>query len=271
MQFFNMSFIKSNILAFTATLIILLNTSVACSSKSDPSLIVFAAASLSKALDEIGANFMSDNGTKIYFNYGGSQTLARQITRGAPADIFISAGSPPIQTLSNLSLLEGTPANILSNKLVVTTHKNAPPLHSVEDLKSDQVKRIAIADPHLAPVGQYAKESLQNLGLWKELQPKIILAPDAPTTINYLRTGNVTVAIIYQTDTLITDGTVALDIIPSGTYTAITYLSTVINNSDKKQLATEFLNFLTTLDTTLTFEKYGFTPIGSTDYKKGYH
>ena len=266
-----MSFVKSNILAFIVTSIILLNTSVACSSKSDPSLIIFAAASLSKALDEIGANFMSDNDIKIYFSYSGSQTLARQITRGAPADIFISAGASPVKTLSNLSLLEGNPANILSNKLVVAIHKNGPLLNNVEDLKSDQVERIAIADPNLAPVGQYAKESLQNLGVWKELQQKIILAPDAPTTINYLRTGNVTVAIIYQTDTLITDSIVALDIIPSETYTPITYLSTTINTSNKKQLATEFLNFLTTLDTTLIFQKYGFIPIISTNYKKGYH
>ena len=127
----------------------------ACQGSGRSELLVFAAASLTDSLTEVGRAFESQGGTDVSFSYGASQLLAQQIVKGAPADVFISAGEFPVGFLAEKGLVGSVPVSLLSNKLVLVTRPGIGPLERIEDLGTDLVGRLALADPDLAPAGAY--------------------------------------------------------------------------------------------------------------------
>ena len=153
----------------------------ACGGEDQEDILVFAAASLTEVLDQLGDQFTEAEGTKVSFNLGGSAGLAQQIIRGAPADAFISAGPLPIDDLEGRGLLlAGSRQSILANELVLVGRAKAVEelkIGSVEDLAEVEVS-VAIADPDLAPAGAYAREALQNLDLWERIEPRLIFSND---------------------------------------------------------------------------------------------
>ena len=237
---------------------------LACSTppKGSAELLVFAATSLIDALEEIGPAFEEEGPVRVSFNYGGSQLLAQQIASGAPADLFIAAGEPPMQFLAEEGLIDGEPANILSNKLVVVTRPGADKLDSLEQLHTAAVQRVSIAAPDLAPAGWYARKSLENLGLWDGLQGKLVLGADVRVTLAYVEAGNVDVGLVYQTDAMIASGLVVLDIVPEASYPPVVYPAVVVQGADETSHARKFLGFLQGDRATDIFRKYGFQTVG---------
>ena len=85
-----------------------------------PEVTVFAAASLADVLDPLGERFEAEHGIDVKFSFGGSWTLSQQISRGAPADVFLAAGPDPMDALDIDGLLSpGSRSNLLSNILVI--------------------------------------------------------------------------------------------------------------------------------------------------------
>ena len=130
------------------------------------SINVFAAASLQGALDEVAQGFRESTGTDVRVSYGPSGTLARQVERGAPADVFICADEDWARYLADKSLLAGPPKNLLANELVLI----APADSKVEARLAPGVnllallngKRLVIANPTTSPAGRYAKAALTS-------------------------------------------------------------------------------------------------------------
>ena len=224
-------------------------------------LLVFAAASLTDALTEIGRAFEAQSEIGIAFSYGGSQELAQQISSGAPADLFIPAGQFPMEFLADKGMIEREAMNLLSNKLVVVTRTNGIQIENLEQLNTDIVERIAIADPDLAPAGGYARESLTRLGLWDELQGKLVIGADVRVTLAYLESGNVDIALVYKTDARVASNVNVLDLVPSDSYTSVAYPAVVVRRSEKKAEADEFLEFLRSEAAAEIFLRHGFEPL----------
>ena len=224
-------------------------------------LLVFAAASLTDALSEIGQAFEAQSEIGIAFSYGGSQELAQQIASGAPADLFIPAGEFPMEFLADKGKIEREAMNLLSNKLVVVTRTNGVQIEKLEQLNTDIVERIAIADPDLAPAGGYARESLTRLGLWDELQGKLIIGADVRVTLAYLESGNVDIALVYKTDARVASNVNVLDLVPSDSYSSVVYPAVVVRRSEKKAEADEFLEFLRSEAAAEIFLRHGFEPL----------
>ena len=129
-----------------------------------PDLLVFAAASLTNAFNDISKEFERSSGLTIINAYGASQMLAQQIANGAPADVFISAGEFPIDFLSNRGLLVSDATEIINNTLVIVVRdKYKIESESIDDLMIELSGEFAIADPALSPAGMYAKEFMINL------------------------------------------------------------------------------------------------------------
>src|SRR5215203_3099888 len=118
---------------------------------------VFAAVSLTEALEEIAAGYTRDD---IVFHFGASSLLARQIELGAPADLFLSADEARMNALAAKRLIvPSTRISVLSNTLVVV----GVPLA--------RAKLIALAEPSSVPAGVYARTWLQTIGMWERLAP----------------------------------------------------------------------------------------------------
>ncbi|MGH9024549.1 MAG: molybdate ABC transporter substrate-binding protein, partial [Acidimicrobiia bacterium] len=119
-------------------------------------ITVSAAASLTDAFGAIGDDFTADNpDASVEFNFGSSSTLATQIVEGAPADVFASASTTAMETLTDDDLTDGDPVVFARNKLEIAVEPGSPlGIESIEDLASPDVT-LVLCDPSV-PCGQYA-------------------------------------------------------------------------------------------------------------------
>ena len=235
----------------------------ACSARTAerPEILALAAASLADALGEVEREFEAQGGADVSFSYGGSQSLARQIAGGAPADVFISAGASPVDYLGERNLIEGEAAPLFGNTLVVVARSPdfAPAtLAELARLIARTGGRIALADPALAPAGQYARQSLETLGLWDALAGALVFAPDVRAALAYARSGDVDAAIVYRTDAQGADGVYVLDIVPAVSHAPIVYPAAVLRRTRHAEHAARFLEFLRGPTAQAIFREHGF-------------
>ena len=223
-------------------------------------LNVFAAISLTDALGEIATAFTAESGISVYYNFEASTTLQRQLEKGASADVFISASSRQIVALETNGLLEAESRHdLLTNRLVLVADETADiSVETPDDLTVPEISRIAIGHPNIVPAGTYAKEALTHFGLWGTLHPKLIFGMDVRATLAYVTAGNVDIAIVYKTDTTLTENIKVLYQLPPEAYTPIVYPAVVMKSSPRKQLARRFITYLHSIKGGEIFEKHGF-------------
>ena len=239
-----------------ATVALLLSLACGVGGRSDV-LLVFAATSLTDAMREIEEEFESDGRADVLLSFGGSQSLARQIASGAPADLYISAGAGPVEFLEAEGVRMSDAVDLLSNRLVVVSRKGVAGPASLADLAGSGFSRIALADPDLAPAGTYAREALVDQGLWGAVETKLIYGSDVRVTLTYVETGNVDAALVYATDARSTDLVVS-EVVPTGAYSRIVYPAVIVDESSNKPLARRFLDFLQSERAGEVFTKHGF-------------
>lgn len=240
----------------------------ACSAQDDAQdeLLVFAAASLTDAMAEAAAAFEAAGGAKVSVSYGPSQALAQQIASGAPADVYVAAGKPPMDFLAAGGHIAADAAvPLMSNKIVLAAAADIAHPNSIDELPSSELKRIAITEPQISPAGNYAKTALQNLALWDALQPRLLFGNDVRSILAYVQTGNADAAFVYQTDAKIAPDLALLDIVPTRAYPDVVYPAALVGNdadsADTGGDAAAFLAFLQSDAASAIFRKHGFTPL----------
>jgi molybdate transport system substrate-binding protein len=224
-------------------------------------LLVFAATSLTDAMGDVYEEFEANDGVDVLFSFGGSQSLAKQIASGAPADMYISSGAGPVEFLQDEGIPLAESINLLANRLVVVSRRTVTRPESLTDLSGTRFNRIAIADPGMSPAGAYAREALVVLDLWDALEPKITYGSDVRATLTYVETGNADAGVVYATDARLTDLVIS-DIVPREIYLSIVYPAVILDESSNKHLARDFLDFLRSRVANEIFIKHGF---GMTD------
>jgi molybdate transport system substrate-binding protein len=163
-----------------------------------PELTVAAAASMTDAFTDVGLLFTSKTGTRVVFSFGATADLARQIENGAPFDVFAAADVTHVVQLDREGLLTpGSRALYARGRLVMWL----PPgsvlkVTRIEDITAKEFDRIAVAKPDVAPYGQATVESLRALGIWSEIEPKVVYAQNVSQTKQFAATGNAEVAFI---------------------------------------------------------------------------
>ena len=162
---------------------------------------VFAAASLTDALNELASAYESKSGDKLLFNFAGSNILARQIKEGAPADVFFSADEIQMDNLAKAGLIDpATRVELLSNTLVIIVPKDGQGELAPAALAEAAIKHLALADPKSVPAGVYAREYLTKLGIWKAVEPKVVPTENVRAALAAVESGNVEAGIVYKTD-----------------------------------------------------------------------
>ena len=256
------------LLCFLLTSLLILSGISGCDSdkQKQRELYVFAAMSLSDALTEIGEQFTEHNDIGVHYNFAASSTLQRQIEKGASAGLFISASPIQVDALKTLDLLEdGSRTDVLTNRLVIVSQKNTNiKIENIAELLDTSLKRIAIGHPEIVPAGNYAKEALEHSGLWVKVKPKLILGTNVRATLAYLTSGNVDIAIVYETDAKITNKVKVLFKFPNETHSRIVYPAVILKNSNNQVIAKTFLTFLKDSIATDIFEQHGFTCLSPT-------
>lgn len=230
-----------------------------CGSDGDGDILALAATSLRDPLIELSEEYESRTGMRVNLSFGGSQSLARQIESGAPADVFISAGAGPIGFLEDGGLIDGASVrSLLGNELVVVTLEDGPPVDSLESLLSDEVERLALADPALAPAGAYAEEALRSAGVWDGLRAKTLLGKDVRAAMSYVLVGSADAGIVYRTDAMSDDSLKIVYEVPGALHSPISYPGVVASGSSNPSGARAFLDFLASDEASVVFRRFGF-------------
>ena len=221
-------------------------------------LTVFAAASLTDALEEIGAAYERAGGGKVALNLGASSTLARQIQEGAPADLFLSADEAKMDSLEKRGLiLAGTRRSVLSNTLVIVVPRDsAAKIAAPKDLAA--VRTLALAEPQSVPAGLYAREYLTRLGLWDKVAGKVVPTENVRAALAAVEAGNAGAAIVYKTDAGISKKVKVAYEVPLAEGPKISYPFAVVAESKQKAAAKRFLAYLESEPALAVFRKYGF-------------
>ncbi|MDP9227302.1 MAG: molybdate ABC transporter substrate-binding protein, partial [Actinomycetota bacterium] len=162
---------------------------------------VFAASSLTQAFTKLGAVFeRQHSGTQARFNFSASDTLATQITQGAPADVFAAAGVAPMTTVTSSQLATGPPQEFATNRLVIITPRSNPAgIKTPRDLARPGVK-LVLAAPGV-PAGDYARQMFDNLGIRQAAERNVVSNEvDDKSVVSKVLLGDADAGIVYVTD-----------------------------------------------------------------------
>jgi molybdate transport system substrate-binding protein len=226
-------------------------------------LLVFAAASLKNALDDIALEYGNRANREIVLSYGASSALARQIEAGAPADIFISADLDWMDYLAGKQLIKpATRSNLLSSAIVLIAPAGstlsiaiAPNFPLAESLGNG---RLAMGDPASVPAGKYGKAALETLGVWASVAAKVAPAENVRAALRLVARGETPLGIVYRTDAAAEPGVRIVGTFPDDSHPPIVYpVAMTASSSDPG--AADFVAYLRSPAATAAFEKQGFT------------
>ncbi|MFK3938096.1 molybdate ABC transporter substrate-binding protein [Alkalihalobacillus sp. NPDC078783] len=235
----------------------------ACGTNADSSqpeeIHVMAAASLTDALEEMKTTYEEEHHVKLIINYGSSGKLREQITQGAPADLFLSASSTDMNQLIENDEMEES-SNLLMNRLVlIATPEVADTVQDVNDLTNEQLQKISIGQPESVPAGRYSKQALESLGLWDELEDRLIYGSDVRQVLTYVETGNADAGLVYETDAMTSSSIEFINTIPEETHDPIHYPIGLVKEAASQETAVDFYEYLQTEEALNVFESYGFS------------
>ena len=221
-------------------------------------LFVAAAASLSVIAPSLSKALHDDTGIDVRFNFAGSNTLARQILEGARVDVFISADEAQMDLVDQSGrVVAGTRANVIGNQLVVIARGGGRlPVDSPDDLTQPGVRRIAMGDPRAVPAGVYARQWLEAIRLWSTIEPKVVPLASSPAVVAALREGRADAGIVYATDALAPNLTIAYRV-PVENAPRIVYPAAAITGG-RIPVAREFVAWLQSASARRVFESAGF-------------
>jgi molybdate transport system substrate-binding protein len=161
-------------------------------------LTVAAASNLTDVFAEIGPKFTAKTGIRVVFSFGATADLAKQIENGAPFDLFAAADAEHPEQLETKGLLTPGSRVIYARGRLVMWLPSGSALKAarIQDITAKTFERIAIPKPDVAPYGKAAVESLQALGIWNDIQPRVVYAQNVAQAKQYAATGNAEVAFI---------------------------------------------------------------------------
>ena len=235
---------------------------IASAAVSAADVTVFAAASLKEAMDQQAKTFEASTGNKVIVSYGASNTLAKQIEAGAPADIFISADLDWMDYLDQRRLLApNTRFDLLRNTLVLIA-----PASSTSTLRIGPnfglaaalgTEKLAMANPDSVPAGKYGKSALEKLGVWASVEKQVARAENVRAALALVSRGEAPFGIVYRTDALADKGVKIIDTFPRDSHPPIIYPATLLATS-KSAAAKSLMDYLQSAPARSVWEKYGF-------------
>jgi len=229
----------------------------------DKTIIVFAAASMTNALDDVNEIFTTRTGIKVVTSYNASSALMKQIEGGAAADAFVSADLKWMDYGVEKKVINGsTRINLLGNVLVLIAGKDSKidqvdiePGFDLAKLAGDG--RIATGDVKEVPVGLYAKAALEKLGVWPSVESKMAMTVNVRAALACAARGQTPLSIVYATDAKIEPGVKVVGVFPDNSDDPIVYPVAATVNA--KPGTMRYLAFLRSAAVKSIFEGYGFS------------
>ncbi len=225
------------------------STVYASEPEQEKTVVLFAATSTAHAIETIKKTYETKNpDIKIRVSYGASALLARQISKGAPADLFLSANMEWVNWVESKLNPQNTskPVVVAHNRLMLISGKSAPDLscpptasqlaHALGD------KRFVLADPNVSPLGQYSKQALIALNLWKTVEPNLAVAGNATLALKMVERGAGPYGISYASGTTNNTSIKEICLLPASSHQLINYYLVPIHMPS--QAAASFTDYI---------------------------
>jgi len=230
--------------------------------QAEPPVIVFAAASLKEALDEVATRFEASSGISVSRSYAGSSSLARQILYGAPAQVLISANTAWMDVLEHDGLLVAdTRRPLLSNTMALIAGADTDLMLAIEpdmDLMAAlNGGRLAMALVDAVPAGIYGRAALESLGVWRQVKDATAQTDNVRAALRLVALGEAPLGIVYTTDAAAEPRVRVLGTFPAASHPEITYPIARLKQDDSAA-AQEFYDFVTGPQARAIFHSYGF-------------
>ncbi|EOS96396.1 molybdate ABC transporter substrate-binding protein [Erwinia tracheiphila] len=228
-------------------------------------ITVFAAASLTNALDNIADQYQKGKDVKVVSSFASSSTLARQIEQGAPADLFISADQQWMDYVADKKSIDpASRVTLLGNDLVLVAPAAVPTLKVTISASTDwksllKGERLSVGDPDHVPAGIYAKEALQKLGAWSELEPVLARGNSVRAALALVERSETPYGIVYGSDALASKKVTVVGVFPENSHKPVEY-SMAMTGKQHTAAVTAFYHYLQGPEAAAVFKRYGFTP-----------
>ena len=226
-------------------------------------VFVFAAASLTNALNEVGQSFTAKTGHTVKASYAASSALARQVEQGSPANVFASADLKWMDYLSERKLVNpSTRFNLLGNTLVLVAPADSKlgkveltPATDVAALAGDG--RIATGNPDSVPVGLYFKQAMERAGQWQNVAAKVASADSVRAALAFVERGEAPLGVVYATDAAVSSKVKVVGTFPDTMHDPIVYPFALVAGGETPA-ARALLDHIRTPEAKGVFAKYGF-------------
>ena len=235
--------------------------------RADP-VRIYAAASMTDAMNAAIQAYESDHDVDIVPVYASSSTLARQIASGAPADIYLSANEQWMDWLAAQDLPVGERVDLLRNRLVLI----APTASDIAGFtpgdgttiasRLGDGQRLSVGETSHVPAGIYAKQALQSIGEWNALQSRLASGDNVRAAMALVERKETPLGIVYQTDAEASDRVKRVGVFPDDSHQPITYPLAVVDPTPSDDTEA-FRRWLAGDDALAIFSRYGFTPVES--------
>ena len=243
------------------SLLVPVPTGAAEAGREQHQLLVFSAISLRDVLRSMTTAFEERHpDVEVLIHAGASGLLARQIERGAPADLFLSAASFEIDRLENAGALQpGSRVTFASNRIVIAVARGIDPPAVFNNLAQPRFDRIAIGNPRTVPAGRYAEEALRRLGLWDQLEGRLVPAENARQVLTWVERGETAAGLVYLTDANLDPDAVTVGPEPPiESYRPILYQATVPADTRNPEAARALIEFLRSGEGRTILTRFGF-------------
>jgi molybdate transport system substrate-binding protein len=229
---------------------------------SDATLLVFAAASLTEALEGVDRAFSTATHIGVKTSYAASSLLAKQIEAGAHADVFFSADREWMDYLDTRGLLRAaTRAEVLGNTLVLIAPLQSPVQLQLTAnfplLAALAGGRLATADPDSVPAGLYARAALMHFGVWAAVEPHLARGENVRAALAYVARGDAPLGIVYGTDAQAEKRVRVVAVFPADSHPPIVYPAAVTAQGQAD--AARYVDFLRGQAAQEIFARYGFS------------
>lgn len=226
-------------------------------------VLVFAAASLKDALDEVNALWLEGAGHSAVVSFAGSPALARQIEQGAPADVFISADLQWMDYLGERGVvMPESRFNLLGNRIVLVAPRDSAVELSIgpgfplrDALGPDGW--LAMADVASVPAGRYGKAALERLAVWASVRDRVAQSENVRAALALVARGEAMLGIVYRTDAAAETQVRIVATFPDDVHPPIVYPLAVVTGSQSVHAAA-YVDFLKSPAARRVFENWGF-------------
>lgn len=226
----------------------------------DRPVLVFAAASLKTALDDVADHWQRETHKKATISYAATSALARQIEQGAPADVFLSADLDWMDYLAARDLIKPeTRINLLGSRIVLVAPRDV----SLRIVGFDFTEalgggKLVMANINAVPAGKYGKAALEHLGLWPAVKDKIVQTDNVRAALVLVARGEARLGIVYQTDAEAEPGVRIVTLFPEESHPPVIYPAAILRDSRNPDAAA-FAAYLLSATAYGIFRWNGFT------------